>query len=337
MISVEYHDDLKEVQADAALAALLRAPQARAPFDRLEWWNGLVDHCDLFPLVAVARSGSERLVLPLLRRGRQIHCLANWYSFRVAPIFTAGADRPGLLEALARDLAGQAPHLVLTPMPDEAGEATSLVEALRKAGWATFMERCDVNHVLPLAGRNFAEYLANRPSRLRNTLRRKSGRIEIAIQTGFDPATWADYEAVYAQSWKGEEGSPSFLREFARQEGAAGRLRLAIGRADGVPVAAQFWTIEAGTAFIHKLAHLETARDLSAGTLLTAALLARVIDDDRVELVDFGTGDDPYKRDWMEAVRPRYRIEAFRAGWPGNWPRIARKALHRLAGAIRHG
>ncbi len=47
---------------------------------------------------------------------------------------------------------------------------------------------------------------------------------------------------------------------------------------------------------------------LSAGTTLTAALFAHVIDRDRVELVDFGTGDDPYKRDWMEQVRPRYRL-----------------------------
>jgi len=337
VISVEYHDDLKEVQADAALAALLRAPQARAPFDRLEWWQGLADCCQFLPLIAVARQGEERLVMPLLRRGRQIHCLANWYVFRIVPLFTAQADRACMLDALASDLAGQAPHLVLSPLPDDAGEATSIAAALRKAGWWAFVERCDVNHVLPVAGRSYAQYLADRPGRLRNTLRRKAGRIDIAIETTFDPAIWAEYEAVYAQSWKGEEGCPDFLREFARQEAAAGRLRLAIGRTNGVPVAAQFWTVEAGTAFIHKLAHLDSARDLSAGTLLTAALLAQVIDGDGVDLVDFGTGDEPYKRDWMEAVRPRYRIEAFRPGWPGNWPRIARKTLHRLAGAIRHG
>ena len=31
---------------------------------------------------------------------------------------------------------------------------------------------------------------------------------------------------------------------------------------------------------------------------------------DRVEMVDFGTGTDAYKRDWMEANRPRYRRAA---------------------------
>jgi len=64
--------------------------------------------------------------------------------------------------------------------------------------------------------------------------------------------------------------------------------------------------------------------------------MAHVIDEDRVELVDFGTGDDPYKRDWMETIRPRYRLCAFRAGNPRAWPHLARAAF-RLAEARRRG
>jgi len=205
-----------------------------------------------------------------------------------------------------------------------------MAAALRRAGWVTFMEPCDVNHVLPVAGRSYGEYLAARPGPVRTTLKRKANKVQVSIETSFNPVSWAAYEAIYAQSWS-EEGCPGFLRAFAEQEGAAGRLRLAIARADGRPVAAQFWTVEAGTAFIHKLAHIEDARALSPGTTLTAALLERVIDGDRVELVDFGTGNDAYKRNWMEQVRPRFRIEAFRAKWPVTWPAIARKVLHRVA------
>lgn len=331
MISVDYHDDLKEVQGDAVLAGLLDAPQARAPFDRLAWWQGLVECCDFLPLIAVVRDGRHRAVMPLLRRARQIHCLANWYSFRVAPLLTPGADRAAMLTALAQDLAGQSTHLVLSSLPDEQGEATALAAALRAAGWATFVDPCDVNHVLPVSGRTFAEYLATRPGPVRTTLKRKAEKVEVTIETAFSPDSWASYEDIYTHSWKGEEGCPGFLRRFAEQEGAAGRLRLAIARAEGRPVAAQFWTVESGTAFIHKLAHLEDAKALSPGTTLTAALLEQVIDRDKVDLVDFGTGNDGYKRDWMEVVRPRYRIEAFRAKWPGTWPAIARKVLHRVA------
>ncbi|MCZ8322482.1 MAG: GNAT family N-acetyltransferase [Novosphingobium sp.] len=337
MRSVDYHDDLKEVQGDAVLAALLSAPTACAPFDRLEWWQGLADCWDSLPLVAVVRDGDQRAVLPLMRRGRQIHCLANWYAFRVAPLFTPAADRAALLTELAADLAGQSPHLVLSPLPDENGETANLAAALRQAGWTTFVEQCDVNHVLPVNGRSYADYLATRSGPLRNTLKRKADKVAVTIETAFNPDSWASYEKVYARSWKGEEGCPGFLRQFAAQEGEAGRLRLAIARADDRPVAAQFWTVEAGTAFIHKLAHIEDARSLSPGSTLTAALLEQVIDRDRVALVDFGTGNDAYKRDWMEQVRPRYRIEAFRAGWPGTWPGIARKALHRLAAGLSRG
>lgn len=337
MISVEYHDDLKEVQGDAALAALLHAPAARAPFDRLEWWQGLSDCCDLLPLIVVVRDGRHCAVMPLLRRGRQVHCLANWYAFRVAPLFTPGADRARLLSELAKDLAGQTPHLVLFPLPDEHGETRMFAEALRQAGWVTFVERCDVNHVLAVNGRSYAAYLAERAGPLRTTLKRKADKVTVSIETAFNPDSWDAYEAIYAQSWKGEEGCPGFLRRFAEQEGVAGRLRLAIARVDGIPVAAQFWTVEAGTAYIHKLAHVEDAKSLSPGTTLTAALLERVIDIDKVDLVDFGTGNDAYKRDWMELVRPRYRIEAFRAKWPGTWPAIARKLLRRVAAGRSDG
>ncbi|MEP7221860.1 MAG: GNAT family N-acetyltransferase [Novosphingobium sp.] len=335
MISVDYHDDLKEVQGDAALAALLSAPAARAPFDRLAWFEGLVKDCGMFPLIAVARRGDQRAVLALVRAGRQIHALANWYTFRVCPVVTPGGDRAALLTQMARDLAGQAPHIILSSLPDENGETSELAAAFRAAGWWVLRSQCDVNHILHVAGRSFAQYLAGRPGPLRSTLKRRASKVSVTIQTTFDPASWSAYEAIYAQSWKPQEGSPAFLRRFAEAEGAAGRLRLALAHADGVPVAAQFWTVESGTAFIHKLAHTQESRGLSPGTTLTAALLEHVIDKDGVALVDFGTGDDQYKRDWMEAVRPRYRLEMFRPLWPGNWPLIAKAVLVRLAAGAR--
>lgn len=331
-IVVTYHDDLNEVQGDAALASLLSAPHARAPFDRLEWWRMLEQHCGHFPLIAVAREGGNRAVLPLLRKQRDIIALANWYSFRVAPLVTPCVDASVLLTELAADLAGQAPRITLRPLPNENGETDLLETAFRAAGWTVFRSQCDVNHVLQVGGRSFANYLAQRPGPLRTTLKRKAGRVRVQLDHEFNPASWSAYEAVYAQSWKPEEGSPAFLRAFAKAEGAAGRLRLGVAFAEGEPVAAQFWTVEYGTAFIHKLAHTEASKPLSPGTTLSAALFEQVIDHDRVDLVDFGTGNDPYKRDWMEQVRPRYQLEMYRPKWPGNWPRIARAALRHALG-----
>jgi len=94
--------------------------------------------------------------------------------------------------------------------------------------------------------------------------------------------------------------------------------------------------VDGGIAYIHKLAHLEEAKSLSPGSILSAAMFRHAIDEDRVKLIDFGNGDEPYKADWMEQVRPRYRLEAFRPGWPGNWPEIARKLASRLAHRTKH-
>ena len=327
VIVVTYHDDLNEVQGDGVLTALLSAPHAASPFDRIEWWQGLVRHCGMLPLIAVARDGDHRAFLPLLRQGRGIVALANWYSFRIAPLATAGADEVALFAAMAADLAAEAPRITLSHIPNELGEADMLERAFRQSGWAVFRRQSDVNHVLELGGRSYAEYIAARPGQLRTTLKRKAAKVTVQLERTFNPESWAAYEAIYAQSWKPQEGSPPFLRAFAEAEGAAGRLRMGLALADGLPVAAQFWTVEHETAFIHKLAHSEASKPLSPGTTLSAALFEEVIDRDRVNLVDFGTGDDGYKRDWMEQIRPRYELQMYRPSWPGNWLRIARTAL----------
>jgi hypothetical protein len=327
--AIEYHADLKEVQP--------ALPGGTTPFDRVEWWQGLAEHCGMTPLLAVARNGAGSVALPLTRRDGRLEALANWYSFTVRPVASPGIDRHRLLTDLARDLTRKTHRLTLAPIPDEDGDATALAEAFRATGWIVRRDACDTNHVLPVAGRSYAEYLAGRPGQLRTTLKRKASKVTVTIHRVFDSAAWDAYEEIYRHSWKPEEGSPAFLRAFAEREGAAGRLRFGLARAEGRPVAAQFWTVESGIAYIHKLAHLEDAKPLSPGTTLSAALFQEVIDRDRVELVDFGTGDDPYKRDWMELVRPRYRIDALRPADPRNWPTLARGFVTRLAGARAHG
>lgn len=332
MIAVEYHSDLKEVQSDARLATLLSAREQRAPFDRLAWWQGLARHCGLHPLLVVAREAEALAVLPLQGSGDHLTALANWYSFRVRPIVSAEVDRERLLTAIAHDLGKRARRVTLAGLPDEDGSADAVERAFREAGWIVLREPCDTNHVLAPRGRSYEDYLATRPGKLRTTLKRKSSKVETEISLLFNSDRWKIYESIYDQSWKPDEGSPAFLRAFAEAEGAAGRLRLGIARADGEPVAAQMWTVEGGTAFIHKLAYVEGARALSPGSVLSAALLRHVIDIDRVALVDFGTGDDAYKRDWMEESRPRYRLDMLRPLAPRNWMVFAKTGLRRLAG-----
>ena len=321
MIEARYHDSVNVLQA-------LSGVQARAPFDRAEWFALLAD-TGLTPLIAIANDAGETAALALTEHAGRITPLRNWYSFTWRELAPAGATGDRLLVAIARQLKERGWRVTLEPVPGEDGSADRLARAFRAAGWLVAVEPCDINHVLAVRGRSFAEYWETRPGPLRTTLKRKAKKVDVEILTRFDPAVWADYEAIYAASWKPAEDQPAMLRAFAQGEGAAGRLRLGIARAKGLAVAAQCWTVENGVAYIHKLAHLESHRQLSAGTTLTAALFRHVIDVDRVSLVDFGTGDQSYKADWMEEVRPRLRIDCLDPAAPRAWAPLAKRLLRR--------
>ena len=313
-IAVSYHDTVTKLQGLDLSAS--------SPFDRLEWYALLEQ-----PLFALAERSDDRVVVPLHRHATGLSSLTNWFSFTWRPI----GKSQELIRELARDLRSRTHRVTLSPLPDEDGTAEQLEKTFRDAGWLVLRDQCDENHVLPVAGRTFAEYWAGRPGKMRTTLKRKAKKVDVDILTHFDETAWAAYKAIYSESWKPEEERADILEAFAAAEGAAGRIRLGIARADGVPVAAQFWTVENGTAYIHKLAHIEAATPLSAGTTLSAALFEYVIDTDGVELVDFGTGSDAYKRDWMEQVRPRFRLTCLDWRQPRAWPAIAKAFVRHLA------
>jgi hypothetical protein len=319
VIEARYHDSVNVLQA-------LTAPAASAPFDRAEWYALLAD-TGLTPLIAIASDADNAAALALTEDGGRITPLRNWYSFTWRQLAPEGAAGDRLLEAIARQLKSRGHRVTLEPVPGEDGSAERLARAFRAAGWQVAVEECDTNHVLDVAGRSFAEYWESRPGQLRTTLKRKAKKVETQVLTHFDADVWADYETIYASSWKPAEDQPAMLRAFAQSEGEAGRLRLGVARAEGLAVAAQCWTVENGIAYIHKLAHLESHKPLSAGTTLSAALFRHVIDTDKVSLVDFGTGDQSYKADWMEAVRPRFRIDCLDMRQPEAWAPLAKRML----------
>ncbi len=325
MIEARYHDSVNVLQA-------LNAPAEQAPFDRAEWYALLAD-TGLTPLIAFASDAVNAAALALTEDRGRIAPLRNWYSFTWRQLAPAGAAGDRLLEAIARQLKSRGYRVTLEPVPGEDGSAERLARAFRAAGWRVSAQPCDTNHVLPVRGRCFADYWESRPGSLRTTLKRKGKKVETQVLTRFDPQVWADYEAIYAASWKPAEDQLAMLRAFAEAEGAAGRLRLGVARAEGQAIAAQCWTVENSIAYIHKLAHLESHKALSAGTTLSAALFRHVIDVDKVDLVDFGTGDQSYKADWMEAVRPRFRIDCLDPAQPQAWPPLAKRFLRSLRAA----
>ena len=324
-MSISYHDTVKFLQG--------MIDSAPSPFARPEWFALLEARCAQ-PVVVAAGEDRAKSALVLENRNGHLHSLVNWYSFSWQPSLS---NDPIALRRLAEGLKSKGHRVTMAPVPDEDGSATALEAAFRLEGWHVRREACDHNHVLPVGERSFADYWASRPGPMRTTLKRKAKKVDISILTQWYADSWQAYEAIYAKSWKPEEGDPALLREFAQQEADAGRMRLGIARHDGIPVAAQFWTVENGIAYIHKLAHLEEYKPLSAGTSLSAALFEHVIDTDGVSLIDFGTGNDAYKRDWMELDRPRYRIDCLDPRQPRAWPALAKRLIRALAPAARRG
>lgn len=302
-------------------AGHLSAAHQPGPFDRLDWFRRVAQfRPDDLPLVARVRSEGSIAWLFLARApGGEADALANWYSFAVRPVFAGETDdqhKFALIVAAARRLKAARPAIpsvTLAPVPENDGSAELLQRAFRKAGWLAFARETSTSWTIELEGKDFNQYWAERPGQLRSTFKRKSGKaaFQTEVLTSFDAAAWAEYEAVYEGSWKPVEGAPGFLEDWARAEGAAGRLRLGLCRLDGRVVAAQFWTVDGATAFIHKLAYLEEMREYSPGTVMSEAMFRHAIDRDKVSRIDFGTGDDSYKADWMGERGRLFRLELY--------------------------
>lgn len=313
-------------------------------FERDAWFDRLLSDCcaDQRAVVIDGMVGDSLCRLHLMERAPgHLISLANWYSFRWLPQFKQAdpaARRPTLIRAW-RAARSHAHRLDLSPIPAEGGAAAEISETLRAAGWHVAMTMISRSHWLYTGGRSFDSWWEARPSRLRSTVARKAKKntVSLAVHSAFSDSLWDEYEAVYRASWKPAEPCPEFLRDWARVASNQGALRLGIARIDDAPVAAQFWTVDAGVASIHKLAQIAdpAAEAHSPGTLLTHALFAHAFDVDRVQRIDFGTGDDGYKRDWMEQSADLMRITATDLHQATAWISIAQHGLSRVAARLR--
>lgn len=273
---------------------------------------------------------------------RTCRSLANHYSLDWS-IVRSGAAVPASADAgLADWCAGHTDLVRWGPLARE--QAESLASALSAAGFEAEPDVAWAHWTEPVLGRSFAAWLDDRPSRLRNTWHRKeralrrSHRVELVLTDGRIPAAGrdlerciADYGSVYARSWKPVESSAAFMPGLFRLAASHGWLRAGLLYADGRPIAAQCWLQDRGRAIIYKLAHDEGWRDFSPGLILTMAMFRQAIDVDRSAIVDFGSGDDPYKADFMSERGTRWRVDALNRGsWRGRAALAARTLRRRM-------
>ena len=312
-------------------------------FSSREWYQTVLTHglpSGGEPRFLLCRRGDDPIVLfPLLVRGRDAESLTTPYTCLHRPLVAPGSDEQLLVSAgylIGRFLRRWA-VIRLDALAPEDPEWRPLTIGLRRSGLLSYWFDHFGNWYQPL--QTWPDYLAARSGSLRETIRRKTKRLawEIEILDGTERLEHgiAEFETVYNRSWKEPEPFPAFNPALMRLAAARGMLRLGISRFEGRSVAAQFWIVEKlpghHRATVLKLAHDEAHKAQSPGTVLTAFMIRALLERDAVQEIDFGRGDDPYKRLWAGIRRQRKGLLLINPRRPRGLSNLALTA----AGAVR--
>lgn len=300
------------------------------------------------PMFVLAEAGPAPLLcLPLLRVGRRgCQSLSTPYTTAWQPISVP--DLPDAACAAAFAAIGRHlrpyPVIRLEALDGAAPHLPPMLAGLRRAGRAC--RRFDhFGNWRGAAPAGWAAYLAARPGALRETIKRKTRAAlrdpSVQITTHRDAGELAQgraaYEAVYAQSWKEPEPFPAFNQRLLERFAPHALVRLFVLHQGDRPIAAQYWTVLAGRATVLKLAHVQDLDKLSPGTVLTAAAIRHLLDEEGVIALDFGRGDDPYKQAWTGERRQKIGLLALQPLRPAGLGALLRHDAGRLSRAWRAG
>jgi predicted ATP-grasp superfamily ATP-dependent carboligase len=255
----------------------------------------------------------------LVRHANRIESHSSYYTALYTPVLRedlSAYDLSILILAIRRAYA-PCMSFKLSPMDTSSPTYTALMNAFWAAGMVPFRFFCFGNWYLPV---NFSwqSYLNQRQSILQHTIKRMSkkftaagGTLEVIQDESGLERGLAAYEQVYSSSWKKSEPYPEFISNLVRICAQLGWLRLGVAWLNGKPVASQIWIVANDKASIYKLAYCTESKNFAPGTLLSAKLMEHVIDQDRVNEVDYLIGDDTYKASWMSHRRERWGIVAY--------------------------
>lgn len=276
-------------------------------------------------LLACVISQHEVLaILPLVNNGG--HC---WYSLkhRYTPLYSlllADTNPQPILACMVRGLSELAiDGLLLEPVAEDDAGLDNLQQVMQTVGFHCEWLFRHYNWICRVQQPSFEDYMAARPTRLRNTIARKRRKLErehgyaVRLFTGNEvPQAMPDYYAVYNASWKANEQYTGFLDRIVASFSRRGWSRLGILYIKGRPAAAQLWFVNHGKASIFRLAYDEAWKQYSTGSILTSFLMEHVIEIDRVQEIDFLTGNEAYKQDWMSHRRQRFALSCVRTAQP---------------------
>ena len=158
-----------------------------------------------------------------LEAGRCLTSLANAYSVEHAIISGPGTDLDAGFAAILSEILSERPRwdgLGLAELDPLDPSYRTAVQSLRRAGLLVECAFASGTWYEETAALSFADYVAARPSELRNTWRRKRRSVDrsnrlsrafFADAARIDRAI-ADYQTIYAASWSRPKPSPSSFR-----------------------------------------------------------------------------------------------------------------------------
>lgn len=288
-------------------------------FFSVSWFDLLARHiltsAEKLVVLCVFSSDEKELLcyLPLIHGGKtskkSLRSLSNFYTMDYGIIFAdhiKPADTPDIISFLFQNFKNAPLHwheFQLEMLNDAA-----LLQTTRTLFHNSAAVPGPHNWVCALDKPDFETYQESLPSRLKNTLKRKTkklekeGEIDIRVYSTQDNLTKAieDYNIIYAKSWKEAENYPGFIEDMIHLAAQRNYLRLGILYLQDKPVACLLMLLYGKVGMIYKLAYDPEYNNFSPGSILTLDLIHRVMETDGVTYLDYGIGNDGYKKDWMK-------------------------------------
>ena len=286
-------------------------------------------------LAGVVNNQQLLAILPLKKcTGGNWHSLTHNYS-SLFSLLISDENQSEILSCLVQGLR-QTPLQSITIMPVDQHDSKLLQfqKIMQTNGFECHRKFRFYNWFHRMQGASFAEYMAHRPSRLCNTIARKQRKLErehdynIRLFLGEEVlGAMQDYYKAYKASWKADEQFGGILDDLIHRFSSLGWPRLAILYIEDQPAAAQIWFVVNGKANIFRLVYDERWKQYSPGSILTSYLMKYVLDNDSIKEIDFLTGNEQYKQDWMSERRERWALTFVKHDQPQSQIKRAIKAL----------
>lgn len=304
--------------------ALLGLSEKQSVFISRDWFevvtSTLVAGEQSIVLACVESADSLLAMMPLIKnKGSTLSSLKHRYTPHYS-LLLVDENQEEVLACLVSGLSELSPAgLLFEPIVGSDNKMVMLQRAMEEAGYHCERIFRHYNWIHRVQRQTLATYMAERPARLRNTISRKKRKLErehgysLRVYTGDDVISgMADYYAVHDASWKATEQYTDFLNSLVAKFSRQGWTQLALLYIEGKPAAAQLWFVHHGKVSIFRLSYDERWKQYSPGSILTDFMMESVFVSNQVAEIDFLTGNEAYKSDWMSERRECFALSCVR-------------------------